>query len=67
MSGKRVKFDDDLFERIARCAEKAGYATPEEFVFHVMEKEVAHLEASSEPVDSEEEVKRRLRGLGYIE
>lgn len=67
MSGKRVKLEADLFERIVRCAEKAGYATPEEFVVHVMEKEVARLEAPTEPPDSEEEVKRRLRGLGYIE
>lgn len=67
MSGKRVKFDDELFERIKRAAEKAGYATPEEFVVHTMEKEVARLESPSEPADSEEEVKKRLRGLGYIE
>ena len=43
--------------------EQAGYATTEEFIIHVLEREAAGLEQSS----TDEEVAKRLRGLGYIE
>lgn len=59
----RVKIDDGLYERVKKVAELAGYATPEEFVVHVIEKELAVLESAS----SDAEVTERLRGLGYIE
>ena len=67
MFGNRIKLDDELFRKIKQCAEKAGYASPEEFVTHVLEKEVSRLLGENEARDPEEEVKRRLRGLGYIE
>ena len=40
----------------------AGYSSPEEFVTHALEKEIAGLEGS----DSEEEIREKLKGLGYI-
>lgn len=67
MFGNRIKIDDELFDKIRTCAEKAGYASAEEFVTHVLEKEVTRLLAEEEARDPEEEVKRRLQGLGYIE
>ena len=57
-----VKLDKDLVERVRRLAERAGYASGEEFIVHVLEKELAKLEDAG----SEEELKKRLRGLGYI-
>ncbi len=68
MFGNRVKLDDELFQKVKKCAEAAGYATPEEFVIHVLEKEVARiLGPGGEDSDSEEKVRKRLQGLGYIE
>lgn len=70
MFGSRVKIDPDLFQAVKKCAEKAGYASAEEFVHHVLEKEVARIlgsGGSGESPDSDEEVKKRLQGLGYIE
>jgi hypothetical protein len=67
MFGNRIKIDDELFEKIKRCAAKAGYASPEEFVLHVLEKEVARLSGGDPARDPEEEIKKRLQGLGYIE
>ena len=62
MGGSKIKLDKDLLDRVKRYAELAGYSSPEEFVTHALEKELAKLEDA----DSEEEIKKRLRGLGYI-
>ena len=58
----KIKVDKGLWQKIRRYAEIAGYASPEEFVTHAREKEIALLEEA----DSDEEVKKKLRGLGYI-
>lgn len=62
MFGNRVKLDKDLLDRIRKYAAIAGYSSPEEFITHALEKELAKLEGA----DSEEEIRKRLRGLGYI-
>jgi len=67
MLGKRIKLDDELFEKVKKCAGLAGYASPDEFVIHVLEKEVTAILGSGEGSEDEEEVRKRLRGLGYIE
>ncbi|MDP6529087.1 MAG: ribbon-helix-helix domain-containing protein [Gemmatimonadota bacterium] len=58
----RVKLDKDLIEKVKKYAEIAGYSSAEEFITHALEKELAQLEGA----DSEEEIKKRLQGLGYI-
>ena len=58
----RIKIDKDLLAKIERYAKIAGYSSADEFVNHALEKELAKLEGA----DSEEEIKKRLRGLGYI-
>ena len=58
----KIKLDKDLVAKIRRYASIAGYSSPEEFITHAREKELAKLEGA----DSEEEIKKRLRGLGYI-
>ncbi len=60
---KSVKLDMALFNRIKKCAEVAGYSSAEEFIVHVLEKEMEKLEDA----DSDEEIARRLQGLGYID
>jgi hypothetical protein len=62
MGKARVKLDRDLFDKVKKFAGLAGYSSPEEFVTHCLEKEIRSLEES----DSEEEVKKKLKGLGYI-
>jgi metal-responsive CopG/Arc/MetJ family transcriptional regulator len=59
---RKLKLEKDLVERIERYARIAGYSSVDEFVTHALEKELAKLEGA----DSEEEIKKRLRGLGYI-
>ena len=58
----KVKLDKDLLAKIKRYADLAGYSSAEEFVTHCLEKEIRKLEES----DSEEDVKKKLKGLGYI-
>ena len=55
--------DKALYERISRIAAQAGYSSAEDFVVHVLEQQVRHLEEGKD----EEEVKKRLQGLGYID
>ena len=63
MFGPKIKVDRDLYDRLARCAETAGYSSTGEFVRHTLEKAAAALEAAG----SEEEIKKRLQGLGYLD
>ena len=60
--GSRVKIDRALLDRATRHAAAAGYATVEEFIEHEIEKELAQPEGD----DSEEAIRKRLKGLGYI-
>lgn len=68
MFANRVKIDDELFEKIKKCATIAGYASPEEFINHVLEKEIGRILGSDDQgPDAEEKIRKRLQGLGYIE
>ena len=60
--GASIKIDKELLEKVKTYATIAGYSSPEEFVTHALEREIAKLEES----DSEEEIKEKLKGLGYI-
>jgi hypothetical protein len=60
---KRISLEKDLYDRVRRFAEVAGYSSPDEFVAHVLEKELSGLQAS----DSDENIRKKLKGLGYIE
>jgi metal-responsive CopG/Arc/MetJ family transcriptional regulator len=58
-----IKLDKNLWEKIKKCASAAGYSSPEEFVQHILEREISKFEDS----DSDEEIARKLKGLGYLE
>ncbi|MGD8539838.1 MAG: hypothetical protein PVI66_14070 [Candidatus Aminicenantes bacterium] len=62
MGKAKVKLDKDLLDKVKKYADISGYSSPEEFITHCLEKEIASLEES----DSEEEIKKKLKGLGYI-
>ncbi len=70
--GNKLKIEDELFEKLKKCAEAGGYASPEEFATHVLEREVEKILGggpgdSQREREAEEEVRKRLQGLGYIE
>jgi metal-responsive CopG/Arc/MetJ family transcriptional regulator len=62
MFGSRIKLDKALLARIKRYSDLAGYSSVEEFITHALEKEIAQLEEA----ESEEDVRKKLKGLGYI-
>ena len=62
----KIKVDGGLLERATRAAEAAGYSSVEEFVAHLIEKELAQSE-TDEADEAEQQVADRLRGLGYID
>ena len=57
-----IKIDKDLHARLTKVADVAGYATVDEFVVHVLEKEMIHFEDSK----NDDEIRAKLKGLGYI-
>ncbi|PWB74418.1 MAG: hypothetical protein C3F15_07970 [Holophagae bacterium] len=58
----KVKLDSALVDKIKKYAEIAGYSSVEEFITHALEKELAKIGDS----EDEEEIRKRLKGLGYI-
>jgi hypothetical protein len=60
---KKVSIDMALWERLEKLAELAGYASTDEFVIHALEKEVANIEEGGE---TDEAIREKLKGLGYI-
>ena len=63
MFGKSIKIRKDLLERAQEHAQKAGYSSVEEFVSHLIERELAQSEAQQ----SDPDLLRKMKGLGYIE
>lgn len=60
--GNKIKIEKEMWEKIRKYAALAGYSSADEFVLHALEKELAILEEA----DSDEEIKKKLKGLGYI-
>lgn len=58
----KIKITDELYEKVLKLSEIAGYSSPDEFVQHALEKEVSELDEGGD----EEAVKKKLQGLGYI-
>lgn len=58
----KIKFEPALIERVKKIAEVAGYASHEEFIVHIIEKELAQFEGDQ----SDDDITEKLRGLGYI-
>ena len=68
MFGSKIKLDGDLLNRCRKQAEQLGYSSVEEFITHVLERELRSMEGTGgETAADEEEIANRLKGLGYIE
>jgi hypothetical protein len=65
MFGSKIKLDEDLLKRCKEHAKAAGYSSVEEFVHHALDSVLKRATLGSAP--KEDEVLKRLKGLGYIE
>jgi hypothetical protein len=63
MFNGKIKLKPELSQRVERCAKAGGYSSPEEFVEHVLERELAKLADAQ----SDEDIVKKLKGLGYID
>ncbi|MGE5191553.1 MAG: hypothetical protein ACM3U2_03565 [Deltaproteobacteria bacterium] len=59
----KIRIDRELYVRLKKTAETAGYSSVDEFVVHLLEKAAA----DAERAQGKEEIRKRLQGLGYIE
>ena len=59
----KIKIDSNLFDRVKKVTEAAGYSSIDEFITHIIEKALVEHEADQ----ADEKVADQLRGLGYIE
>ena len=63
MFGKiKVALDKRLWEKLEKIAQIAGYSSTQEFVVHALEREVAQIADA----ETDEEIRAKLKGLGYI-
>ncbi len=62
MSREKIKLEKELMDKVRKLAALEGYASAEEFVVHCLEREIARRETP----ETEEEIKKKLKGLGYI-
>lgn len=58
----KIKVNRDLYNRLTKAADVAGYASTEEFVLHILETA-----AGTSTDESEDAIRERLKGLGYLE
>ena len=58
-----IKLKKELSQRVERCAKAGGYSSPQEFVEHVLERELDKLDDGQ----TDEEIVKKLKGLGYID
>jgi len=62
-SSNSIKLSPELWDRVKRVSEAGGYSSPQEFVEHVLDRELKKLEEAA----SDEEIVKKLQGLGYLD
>lgn len=61
--GGKIKIDRDLLKRAEEYAARKGYPSVDELISHLLEREMRQ---EDDPSESEEELRKKLQGLGYI-
>ena len=62
MADPKITINRALYDLLAKQADEKGYSSAEEYVIHLLETVVA----DAGPGVTEEEIRERLRGLGYL-
>lgn len=68
---RTVELPDRVVERVERRLQRTEWDTPEEYITYVMEEVLYQVEQETDEDDidevNEEEVKDRLKSLGYLD
>lgn len=67
MFSRKISVGNDLYEKLKKCSESAGYATPEEFATHILEKEVERMLFGNVAKSNEEISENNPQELGDVE
>jgi metal-responsive CopG/Arc/MetJ family transcriptional regulator len=59
MLGPKIELDKALFAKVKEHAEANGYSSPDEFVKHLIERELAQAGGEENPA--------KLKGIGYMD
>lgn len=59
-----MKIDNEMKDRLDKVSEAGGYSSAEEFVLHLLQRELDKLDPGAD--ESEEEIRKKLEGLGYL-
>ena len=62
MLGPKIRISRALYKKLEQAAKVQDYSSVHEFAVHALEKAVSEVKENV----SEEEVKKRLQGLGYL-
>ena len=58
----KIKINQELYDLLTKKAEERGYSSADEFIIHILEAAVA----DAGPAADEEQIRERLKGLGYL-
>ena len=64
MAKIKLKIDDEMKSRLEKVSEAGGYSSADEFILKIIERELDKLDPDSD--ESEEDIKKKLEGLGYL-
>lgn len=64
MAKIKLKIDNELSARLDKVTDAGGYSSVEEFILHILERELNKLDPGSG--ESEESIRKKLEGLGYL-
>jgi hypothetical protein len=64
MAKLRIRIDDGFLSRMQKIADAGGYSSVEEFMLHVLGREINRLDSGE--TESEDEIRKKLEGLGYL-
>jgi hypothetical protein len=59
----KVEFEEVLWTKVKRCAETAGYSSPEEFVQHAVERQID----TAGSLEDAPGAAKKIKGLGYLD
>jgi hypothetical protein len=60
MPGSKIELDKALFTKVKEYSEANGYSSPDEFVTHLIERELSQAGA-------QEQDPTKLKGIGYMD